>query len=89
MLWEVAGSGEVEKLSSLLQDIPKDQVVIEISKWDGIGNPLYRAAQYGHTECVKLLLEAKADPNKGDKEGRTAAYLAAMHPSCSAQYVNK
>lgn len=43
---------------------------------------LHRAAFNGHGECVKLLLEAGADPRVKDRQGETAFDIAtdpAMH----------
>jgi ankyrin repeat protein len=39
--------------------------------------PLYKAAENGHTEIVKMLISAKADVNISDKDGDTAISAAA------------
>lgn len=38
------------------------------------------AAAYGDSACVKLLLDAGADPDKADKNGRTPLQMS--HPTC-------
>lgn len=38
--------------------------------------PLIEAASWGHTETVKLLLNAGANPNMLDNKGNTAAQAA-------------
>ena len=45
---------------------------------------LYWASRNGHTDCVKLLIEAKADVNAKDSDGRTALYWASCkgHTDC-------
>ncbi len=41
------------------------------------GIPLHVAIDKENTECVKLLLEAGADPNATDNDAYTPLYLAA------------
>jgi ankyrin repeat protein len=57
-----------------------------VNKGDAFGTTsLHNAAVNGSAECVKLLLEAKAEPNKGDKlDGITPLYTAAGkgHTEC-------
>ena len=45
---------------------------------------LMRAARRGHEPCLRVLLEAKADPNKTNMHGRTALFSAARggHEPC-------
>ena len=82
-LRNAAFKGDAVKLSSLIQVIPKDQLADVVNKGDNENRdsenktPLYWAAEKGHAECVKLLLEAKADPNKGDNENMTPLHRAA------------
>ncbi|KAF2760486.1 ankyrin, partial [Pseudovirgaria hyperparasitica] len=42
----------------------------------GLGTPLHRAAEFGKTEIVMLLLEKGADPLKLDSKGKTARFWA-------------
>ncbi len=44
---------------------------------DPYTRPLHAAGHYGHTECVRVLLDAGADINEGDKNGWTALMEAA------------
>jgi hypothetical protein len=44
------------------------------------GGPLHEAARAGSLEAVKLLLEAGADPERRNPEGRTALDLARERP---------
>ena len=84
-LRDAAEKGDAVKLSSLIQEIPKDHLAVVVNKGDNQDRtPLNRAAENGHAECVKLLLEAKADPNKGDNENRTPLYWVAQygHAEC-------
>ena len=59
---------------------------VDVTKADDWGGetPLYWAAFKGHTECVKLLIEAKADVNKANEYGYTPLYWAALlgHTEC-------
>jgi ankyrin repeat protein len=41
--------------------------------------PLYRAAESGHTQMVRLLLEKGADTSIADNEGQTALHVAAVN----------
>ena len=43
---------------------------------DNQQTPLLEAAYRGHAECVRVLIEAGADPTAADKEGKTAADYA-------------
>ncbi|MBQ3526864.1 MAG: ankyrin repeat domain-containing protein [Akkermansia sp.] len=58
----------------------------DVNKADKDGKtPLYRAAKFGHPECVKLLLAAPGiDVNKANKKGYTPLQMAAWkgHPEC-------
>ncbi len=39
----------------------------------------YRAAQFGNTACLQVLVEAKADVNKAEDDGATPAWMAAQN----------
>jgi len=56
-------------------------------RWTGGGNTaLHKAACYGHTRVVELLLEAGADPRAKDNYGKTPSDLARQngHPELAA-----
>ena len=48
------------------------------------GSPLYWAAAFGHIHFIDPLLQAGADINKQDKQGRTLVYKAALNGHASA-----
>lgn len=50
---------------------------------------LIYAAEYGHAECVKELLAAKADVHEEDRRGNTALGLAVegMHADCARELI--
>lgn len=43
----------------------------DVNEAIGGKTPLYLAAEHGHLEIVRILVEAGADPNAGDFSGRT------------------
>ena len=49
---------------------------VDVASEDGI-TPLTAASSEGHTECVKLLIDAKADVNAKDKDSTTSLMAAA------------
>jgi ankyrin repeat protein len=66
-----AQSGNADVVQALLEGKPR------LDEADGIGHtPLMRAADMGHTEVVKVLLKAGANPNVATKTGETALLLA-------------
>ncbi|XP_068963196.1 cortactin-binding protein 2 isoform X5 [Petaurus breviceps papuanus] len=72
LLQQAAAQGNVTLLSMLLNEEGLD---INYSCEDG-SSALYSAAKNGHTDCVRLLLNAEAQVNTADKNGFT--------PLCSA-----
>lgn len=56
---ELASAGEVEQLKSLLEKNPE---LINAEGWHN-RTPLHCAAQHGHVDCVRLLIERGADVN--------------------------
>ena len=69
-----AAEGSEESIDLLL-----DQPSIEIDIPDKLGQtPLLRAADTGHTKCLRMLLDKGANVRHVDNEGRTALSLAAI-----------
>ncbi|XP_006859378.1 PREDICTED: cortactin-binding protein 2 [Chrysochloris asiatica] len=73
LLQQAAAQGNVTLLSMLLNEEGLD---IHYSCEDG-HSALYSAAKNGHTDCVRLLLNAEAQVNAADKNGFTALCAAA------------
>lgn len=61
----------------LIQNFPINVFFLFQTKDDETA--LHCAAQYGHTEVVKLLLEYSCDPDIRNKRGETALDLAAQY----------
>ena len=66
-------AGNVEEVSRLLSRIVNPDCVSQQGT-----TPLFEAILSGHTEVVKLLLEGRADPNKGHELGRTPLHWEAI-----------
>nr|Q00PJ1.1 RecName: Full=Cortactin-binding protein 2; Short=CortBP2 [Atelerix albiventris]AAY88986.1 cortactin-binding protein 2 [Atelerix albiventris] len=73
LLQQAAAQGNVTLLSMLLNEEGLD---INYSCEDG-HSALYSAAKNGHTDCVRLLLNAQAQVNAADKNGFTPLCAAA------------
>ncbi|KAK2504767.1 hypothetical protein MC885_003335 [Smutsia gigantea] len=73
LLQQAAAQGNVTLLSMLLNEEGLD---INYSCEDG-HSALYSAARNGHTDCVRLLLNAEAQVNAADKRGFTPLCAAA------------
>nr|XP_010945917.1 cortactin-binding protein 2 isoform X2 [Camelus bactrianus] len=73
LLQQAAAQGNVTLLSMLLNEEGLD---INNSCEDG-HSALYSAAKNGHTDCVRLLLNAEAQVNAADKNGFTPLCAAA------------
>nr|Q07E41.1 RecName: Full=Cortactin-binding protein 2; Short=CortBP2 [Dasypus novemcinctus]ABI93635.1 cortactin-binding protein 2 [Dasypus novemcinctus] len=73
LLQQAAAQGNVTLLSMLLNEEGLD---INYSCEDG-HSALYSAAKNGHTDCVRLLLNAKAQIDAADKNGFTPLCAAA------------
>ena len=72
---------DIEEVKSLLSS-----GMLNINK-DHMTTPLCEAAWGGHNgqnDVMKILLEEGADPNKGDKRGRTPLYVAAYRGNMGA-----
>ena len=69
-----AAEGSEESIQLLL-----NQAGIELDTPDQSGQtPLLRAADAGHTKCIRMLLDKGANVKHVDNEGRTALSLAAI-----------
>ncbi|KAM6152582.1 cortactin-binding protein 2 isoform 2-T2 [Erethizon dorsatum] len=73
LLQQAAAQGNVTLVSMLLNEEGLD---INYSYEDG-HSALYSAAKNGHTDCVRLLLNAEAEVNAADKNGFTPLCAAA------------
>ncbi|KAM6203028.1 cortactin-binding protein 2 isoform 2-T2 [Rhynchocyon petersi] len=80
LLQQAAAQGNVTLLSMLLNEEGLD---INYSCEDG-HSALYSAAKNGHTDCVRLLLNAEAPVNAADRNGFTPLCAAAAqgHVKC-------
>jgi ankyrin repeat protein len=65
-------------VSKVRQRLAEDRNLVDAAS--ARGGPLHEAARAGSLEVVKLLLEAGADPERRNAEGRTALDLARERP---------
>lgn len=72
MLWAAAYGGDTERVRSLLAAGANVNFIHERSGW----TPLMAAANEGHLDTVRVLLENEADVNTKDEDGYTALALA-------------
>lgn len=68
--WVADAKAEMERMEE--EDIA---CLRRAPQWNQI--PLFRAAESGSAECVKLLLDAGVDPKQRDSEQQTALFVAA------------
>ena len=76
-LWLAAQGGSTDVARYLLQQEASPSVVDELSQRQAI----HQAAQSGHFEIVKMLLESGADHDAREGDGKTALWLAANEGS--------
>ncbi|XP_053348675.1 serine/threonine-protein phosphatase 6 regulatory ankyrin repeat subunit A-like isoform X1 [Clarias gariepinus] len=71
--------GNVAVLQEMLNNVPSNCLQTAINKQDKTGrSPLLLAAELGHMEVVRLLLERNARVDVFDEEGKSALHLAAQ-----------
>ena len=74
-LYHASEAGDFTRVEQLLKEGAKpDKYLGEYGR-----TALYRAAQNGHNDIAKILIEAGADVNKQDKDWETALYRAAVN----------
>ncbi|XP_016365820.1 serine/threonine-protein phosphatase 6 regulatory ankyrin repeat subunit C-like [Sinocyclocheilus rhinocerous] len=70
--------GNTAVLQEMLSNVPSNQLQTAINKHAKNGwSPLLLAAEQGHTEVVKILLQSNARVDVFDEEGKAAIHLAA------------
>ncbi|XP_067282389.1 transient receptor potential cation channel, subfamily N, member 1 [Pseudorasbora parva] len=70
--------GNTAVLQEMLRNVPTNQLQTAINKHAKNGwSPLLLAAEQGHTEVVRVLLQNNARVDVFDKEGKAAIHLAA------------
>ncbi|KOO27656.1 ankyrin repeat protein [Chrysochromulina tobinii] len=77
LVYTAAYHGNVRHLKKLLQRHAKE--LDSLLKWPhphGGATAIYVACEFGHTDAVKLLLEAKAPPDQPREDGATPLYKA-------------
>ena len=76
-LWNVISAGNAEELKAILDS---DASAASTRSGDGRG-PLWWAHEYGKPEIVKMLLEAGADPNERDGDGKKPEEVTTIGPT--------
>jgi ankyrin repeat protein len=77
LVYTAAYHGNVRHLKKLLQRHAKE--LDSLLRWPhphGGATAIYVACEFGHTDAVKLLLEAKAPPDQPREDGATPLYKA-------------
>jgi hypothetical protein len=81
-VYELASGGNLLELTVLLGEHPEVDVD-ECESSTGWSSALSQACVNGHTECVQLLIDHRADVNVKSRRGDSALYSAAhSHLSC-------
>ena len=76
-MWNIISSGNVEELKSLLEASPE---MASVRSMDGRG-PLWWAHEYQQAAMVQLLLDAGANPNERDGDGKRPLEIVDVGPT--------
>jgi ankyrin repeat protein len=73
LLYNVAEQGHKHIIAAIIQ------MKVNLDQATATGaTPLYIACCNGHDACAKTLMDAQADPNIQNRDGRTACFIAAQ-----------